>query len=223
MKVSTVAFLVVLTVILGAVVFLPSNPKAALSTLPTPPLGRTGAPPGSSCASCHSGNSGNEITEITALPPMTEYTPGTTYSMGIGIEDPGKVRWGFEATVLKNSDNTMAGTISGAIDPHTVVASSAGITYIMHTTNGINSPSDPPDPADGTWWGAQDGPVAWIFQWTAPPQGTGTVTFYAATVAADGDGGDSNDNTYTRTLTLTESGTTPVTTTTWGKIKKQYR
>jgi len=155
---------------------------------------------------------------------VTEYVPGNTYSMGIGIEDPGtgKVRWGFEATVLKNSDNTMAGSISGAIDPHTTVQSFGGITYIMHTTNGISSPSTPPNPADGTWWGEADGPVAWIFQWTAPPQGAGTVTFYAGTVAADGDGTSSGDNAYTPTLTLTEGAPSPVTNTTWGKIKKQY-
>jgi hypothetical protein len=153
---------------------------------------------------------------------MTEYVPGITYAIGVGISDPGKTRWGFEATVLKDSDNTMAGSISGAIDSRTSVQSSGGITYIMHTTNGVTSPSTPPDPADGTWWGEQDGPAVWAFLWTAPPQGTGSVTFYAATVAADGDNGDGGDNTYTPTLTLTEGAPTPVSTTTWGKIKKRY-
>jgi hypothetical protein len=108
-------------------------------------------------------------------------------------------------TVLKDSDHTMAGSISGAIDSHTDVQSSGGITYIRHTTNGVSSPSTPPDPTDGTWWGEPDGPVAWIFQWTAPAQGAGSVTFYGSTVAANGDGGaDGSDNAYTPTMTLTE-------------------
>ena len=222
MKVTTFVFLAVFAVILGAVIFLPSNPKAAQSTVPTPPLARTGAPPtGNSCVACHSGNSGDEITQINVLPPTAEYVPGNTYSIGIGIEDPGKVRWGFEATVLKDSDDTMAGSLSAAIDAHTTVQSSGGISYIMHTTNGAIAPGNP---LDGTWWGTADGPVAWIFLWTAPPQGTGSVTFYAATVAADGDGGaGAGDNTYTPSLSLTEAVPTPVTSTTWGKIKKRYK
>ena len=66
--------------------------------------------------------------------------------------------------------------------------------------------------------------MQWVVNWTAPAQGSGTVTFYGAGVAGDGDGlSDLLDFAYTSTYQLSEKTTLPVTTTTWGKIKQQYR
>jgi len=216
---GTVVTLLAVTILAGA-----PRLRSASSELPTPPAATTGAPSESNCASCHSGNSGNQLFEITVIPPATSYIPGNTYNIAVGIDDPGMVRWGFEATALKNSDDTMAGTFSNIIDTHVTTKASGGRTYVCHTTNGVTSPSDPPNALDGTWWSTTpNGPAAWAFQWTAPPQGTGPVTIYASGVAANGNGASAGDNGYDAQLTLTEDTTTPVTTTTWGKIKTLYR
>src|SRR5678815_2011559 len=213
----------VLTLFAAAILASAPRLKSAVAELPTPPAATTGAPSESNCGSCHSGNSGNQLFEITVIPPVTSYIPGNTYNIAVGIDDAGMVRWGFEATVLKNSDDTMAGTFSTIIDPHVTTKASGGRTYACHTTNGVTSPSDPPDEQDGTWWSTvPNGPAAWAFQWTAPAEGTGPVTIYASGVAADGDGGSDGDNGYVAQLTLTEASPTPVTTTTWGKIKSLY-
>jgi len=222
MKLATLAAVVLLL----AVAILAGGPRlrSAVANVPTPPAAMTGAPSESNCGSCHSGNSGNQLFEITLLPAATSYIPGNTYNIAIGIDDPGMVRWGFEATVLKNTDDTMVGTFSTIIDPHVTTKASGGRTYVCHTTNGVTSPSDPPNALDGTWWSTTpNGPAAWAFQWTAPPQGTGPVTIYASGVAANGNGASAGDNGYVAQLTLTEDTTTPVTTTTWGKIKSLYR
>jgi hypothetical protein len=220
MRVATIAAASILCV-LAIILSLPSQ-RSASANVPTPPAAKTGAPPAEgSCVDCHSGNSGNQLFTIVALPgTSTEYIPGDTYNIVVGIGDPNQMRWGFEATVLKDSDNTMAGTLTTLIDPHVTTLSSGGRTYACHTTNGVTSPGDT---NDGTFWGTDSGPVAWGFQWIAPPAGAGSVTFYAGGVAADGDGSDSGDNGYTATLTLTEGAATPVTSTTWGKIKKRYQ
>jgi hypothetical protein len=215
-----VTIVVVAVLCLVAIVLNTPTLQGASASVPTPPAARTGAPSEATCGGCHGGDSGNQLFEIVTLPVTTEYIPGNTYNIGIGLSDPGLTRWGFEATALKNSDNSMAGSFSTIIDTHVTTKSSGGRTYVCHTTNGVTAPNDP---SDGTWWGTTDGPVAWAFQWTAPPQGSGPVTFYAGGVAADGDGSDSGDNGYTATMTLNEGAPTPVTTTTWGKIKKKYQ
>ena len=213
---------IVAAVVLSAVALTLDIPgqKDASANVPTPPSARTGAPGETQCGSCHAGNSGNQTVTLTAVPPVTEYIPGNSYNIALGIDDPGMIRWGFEATALKDSDNSMAGTFTTLVDTHVTTLSAGGRTYVCHTTNGAVAPGNP---TDGTWWGTPDGPVAWLFTWTAPPQGSGDVTFYAATVSADGNNSDTGDNTYTVNMTLTEASTVPVTSTTWGKIKNRYK
>jgi hypothetical protein len=144
------------------------------------------------------------------LAPGT-YTPGQTYAIGVGVDGPGAARYGFELTAL-DASNLMAGTFTNLTDS-TGSQSGGGRFYENQVTT----------PKDGTFAGSPDG-GAWVFAWTAPPQGTGTVTFYAAGVAANNDNGaDSGDQTYTATAISAESGGTPVQRTTWGAIKNRYR
>jgi hypothetical protein len=219
-----VTFVVAMILSAVAIVFGIPKLRTAFADSASPPAARTGAPTEASCAGCHSGNSGNEIFEILPVPPVTEYVPGNTYIISVGIDDPNMVRWGFEATALKDSDNSMAGTFGTLVDAHVTTKSSGGRTYVCQTTNGVVSASDPPDDQDGTWWSTvANGPVAWAFQWTAPPQGTGSVTFYASGVAANGDSDPGGDNGYVAHLTLTEGAPTAATHTTWGQIKQRYR
>lgn len=219
---------IVVAVFLCVVVILASvpTPRNAFATVPTPPAQRTGAPGESNCTSCHGGGSGNEIFQLTTLPALiTEYIPGQTYNFGLGLIDPGMVRFGFEVTALRDSDNSPAGTFDTFIDSRVTTVSGGGRTYVCHTTNGVTSPSDPPDPQDGTWWSAtpSSDPAVWAFQWTAPAAGTGDVTFYASGVSANGNNDDSGDFGYFGSMTLTEGVPSAVVPMTWGKIKERYR
>jgi len=219
MKLVTAAVALLLCII--GVVLAPCVSKDALATTPTPPAAKAHAPGEGQCKDCHSGDSGNADFILTTVPALiTEYVPGQTYTFALGLTDPGMVRWGFEVTALKDSDNSMAGTFSNLVDPHVTIISGGGRTYVCHTTNGVTASGDP---NDGTWWGTPDGPVAWAFQWTAPPQGSGSVTFYGAGVSANGDGDDTGDNGYSGQLTFTEGVPSPVEKTTWGKIKQIYK
>jgi hypothetical protein len=49
------------------------------------------------------------------------------------------------------------------------------------------------------------GTITWNFQWTAPAAGTGPVTFYVASNAANNNGSTSGDEIYTDSYTLLES------------------
>jgi hypothetical protein len=152
------------------------------------------------------------------------YVPGVTETLGVLLLDPSPTlnRWGFEAAILSNSDNSSAGAITPtSFHPeHVGTAVFSGRTYLSQRSNGASAPMDS---TDGTRWGHTGG-TAWHFLWTGPPQGTGGVTMYISAVAANGDGAaSSDDNTYTINQYIPEMAPTPVTTTTWGKIKKQYR
>ncbi len=224
MKLATIAVLVLSVVFLGLSTVAAIRSTSAIANATLPPAARTGAPTEGTCASCHLSAPTSTGVGFFAVPTtgITEYTPGQTDSVGIVFNAPG-VRWGFEVTVLKNSDNTMAGTINTFSDPPfsdiMATQTGAGRTYISHTSNGSTGPFEP---NDGTWWGLGGG--GWGFEWTAPPAGTGPVTFYLAGVAANGDQDDTAaDTTYLFTLTLQEAGTTDVEPLTWGQIKKRYR
>jgi len=121
-------------------------------------------------------------------------------------------RWGFEATALTGA-NAMAGSFSdssNAVGEQT----SLGITYVSQTTN---------EGFDGTYADSTGG-AFWVFRWTAPPVGTGPVTFYAAGVACDKDNtANAGDFTYTTSAVSGEGSPTAVEQTTWGKLKTIYR
>lgn len=205
---------------LGLLAFLltldPPRPRPATASSDMPPLKKTGAPltGQGTCNDCHSAggdNSGNGSLAITA--PAT-YVPGQTYTITVTEQDPGQSRWGFELTVIKNSDLTMGGTLASTTTL-TGTGANSGITYIgqVHGTGG-----------DGTFAGTADGPVSWTFNWTAPATGSGAVTFYAAGVAANNSGTpDDPDFTYVTSKGVAEEIPTAVLNVTWGFIKKTYR
>jgi hypothetical protein len=151
-----------------------------------------------------------------------QYVPGATDTIGVIVQNLGlglgSGRWGFEATALLDNSNSMAGSFANIPFANTLIQSANGKSYISQTSNGVTTQFDP---NDGTLWGSPAG--GWIFEWTAPPPGSGPVTFYVTGVAANGDqAASASDTTYAFTLQLTEAGTA-VTPTTWGKIKQIYR
>ncbi len=222
MKVTTLVLAVALSILLGSIIFTTSKPNDATANSTAPPNATTGAPSEGTCASCHTGTLGTGTLAMSLVDFQTTYVPGQTDTIVIAIGNTGEIRWGFELTALKNSDNTMAGTLAPVADlaVQTGTASAGGRTYIGHRSNGAVAQFDP---NDGTFWGFP-GAAGWLVEWTPPGPGSGPVTIYASGVAADGQGDQgATDTTYTATLTVQEQVTSPVTTTTWGKIKKRYQ
>jgi len=152
-----------------------------------PPSGHAGDPPANAnCTACHSSfplNSGDGELSITEL---LEYTPGQSYDLTISLTDPGQSRWGFQTTA-RNGSNQFSGTLS-LVTPATTQLNSG---YINHTTAGTNSGS-----------GAGN---SWTISWTAPPAGTGPVTFYVAGNAANNNFDNTGDDIYTINMVVQEA------------------
>jgi hypothetical protein len=148
--------------------------------------GRSGAPPpdrsgvpggGGTCANagCHSDrplDSGDVtlvLTDTATTMPLTEYTPGAIYTLGMSISsgEAGRSRWGFQ-TVPLDPTNAMAGSV--APGPTTTTSGLPPAPVFIHHLNA-------PTGAAG---------ASWTFTWTAPASDVGLVTFYACGNAADG-------------------------------------
>ena len=145
-----------------------------------PPNGKTGAPGEGTCADCHSSSSGGfaGMIEISGIPANVE--AGTIYPLTIttSYTSGSPIKTGFQMTVLNGADNT-AGMLSNN-SSNTIITSSGGRIYLEHNPaqnfNGVGS-------------------VSWTVDWEAPvgPDGE-PITFYAASVIANGNGSNSGDD-----------------------------
>ena len=213
MKRTATIAAVVLAIALGGFSIDVTRPTSVVAKASMPDPGLTGAPPGNNtCFTCHSGGLNDLSGAVQLLGVPSTYTPGQDYVMVAVVVGLSGSRWGFEATAL-TSGNAMAGSFSdssNAVGEQT----SLGIQYVSQTTN---------EGFDGTYADSTSG-TAWAFRWTAPPPGTGPVTFYAAGAACDNDNAaNAGDFTYTTSAVSGEGTTTDVKGTTWGKMKTIYR
>lgn len=174
---------------LGLVILI-VGPAAVLAFSSGPPDGRTGAPGEGLCTGCHVGSAADSGPGSLAISGVPEsYEPGVEYMVSVTLADPDAKRMGFEAVAVAGSK--AGGSISVADARRTQISTTqAGRQYVKHTREGT-SPSSP-------------GQSQWSFRWTAPPAGTGPVTFYAAGNAANGDGSPSGDRIYTARFTSLE-------------------
>lgn len=156
-----------------------------------PPPGVTGAPGEVTCTECHIGDSGPG--EFTIIPPPS-YVPGQTYEITVRhvTSDTTRRRWGFELTSLSAAG--AAGTFTN-LSGLTQTLEDFGRKYIEHT--GL-----------GTFRGQQGG-AQWVFQWTAPADDVGMITFYAAGNQANNDGSNEGDQIYTATAEVLAGSGTP--------------
>ncbi|MEM7103502.1 MAG: choice-of-anchor V domain-containing protein [Bacteroidota bacterium] len=165
-------------------------------------FGNTGAPgdaAGCFVTSCHvdTGQFGNE-TVIQVFEPGTEneitsYMPGITYDMRVTLNtttDPGG--YGFQIVCLKDTDETdWQGFTNPGVDVQIMIASSTMRQYAEHNKRSLTD--------------------TFNFQWIAPPEGTGNLTFYASGNAVDGNSFFTNDDPDTTFLNMPEfSGTVGV-------------
>lgn len=193
MKRSTTLYAaLLLVVILGS---------AAISNVGGPSPGYSGAPNESTCsaAGCHGqANTDNQHGGKMALKlgeNLTRYAPNQTYILTVKVADPAyDGRMGFLLTAL-NAQNQAAGKFKILNGEVSLASQEIGGTkrlYARHTTEG-NRPSIPKA-------------KAWTLNWTAPPAGSGSVTFYAAGVCGNGNlQADADDHTYTTRLILQEA------------------
>lgn len=213
----------IIGIVFGWLAFDPPRARNAGAFSYEPPAAHTGAPGEGVCSSCHFG--GAVFDGSLSISAPAEYQPGMNYTITVTLRDPGQMRWGFELVPLRLDETTqqpvMAGTLTNLTAHTTIQEVFDGRQYVSHTSNAI----DEGEP-DGTYAGTPDGPVSWSFTWTAPPAGSGAVTFYAAGNAANGDGQNGDEDfVYTTSAVSAEGATTAVTSisTTWGKIKMKYR
>ena len=206
---ATIAVLV-LALVTGGFSLDLTRPMSVGAKASMPDPGLTGAPSQGTCFTCHNAGLNDGLGAVYVFNVPATYTPGQSYLLVAAVSRDVGSRWGFEATALKNGGQ-MAGSFS---DSSNAVGeqNSLGIEYVSQTTL---------EGFDGTF--ADSTGAAWVFKWTAPPAGAGTVTFYAAGAACNNDNAVTGDYTYTTTATSMEGAATAVESTTWGKIKQIYK
>jgi len=160
-----------LFLILGTGIIFSAFNGPAGSKYPTgAPAGYTNSPgDGKNCSFCHGGTVTPVTGWITSDIPADGYTPGTTYTITVTATGNAGVNKGFEI-----SPQDLAGNLQGTLMAGTGNQLVGSGKYVTH------------DPA---LTGAN---ASWSFQWTAPVNGTGDVTFYASVVV-----GKPNINTTT--------------------------
>lgn len=143
----------------------------------------TGAPGENNCTQCHSGSvlngdTQNEFNLLDGITPVSSYVPGTSYSATLQLASNPSKR-GFSSTVLDNTGDAMAGSLSGsAIGGTQDFQNGTGTRdYVSHTTVSNTS-------------------ATWAWTWVAPATNVGDVTFYIASNAANDDGATSGDEIY---------------------------
>ena len=158
-------------------------PNLLFSYANNPPNGRTGAPGEGTCGDCHSSytlNSGSGSVYLTGVP--NEYNPGETYAITVHVSHPSMTRWGFELAA-KNDDGMQGGEILVTQSSLTTSSNWNDITYIKQRNQ-------------GTFAGQNNG-ADWTFDWQAPQQDDGVISFYVAGNTANFSNNTAGDYIYT--------------------------
>jgi hypothetical protein len=163
-------------------------PAALLLMFPTggPSAGLTGSPlDGQDCTGCHTPGPATIVNGwiSTDIPPIG-YTPGDTYSITLSTPGSNTSKMGFQITA--ETTGAKAGTWIITNASRTQLKPDA----VTHTAAGT-------DPI-GT-------PNSWTMDWTAPPPGTGMLTFYAVVNASNANNSTSGDLIYVTSLEVNES------------------
>jgi len=149
-----------------------------------PPVFNAGAPGMSSCGSntCHGGelNTGPGNLEIRSSFGDNDdaYTDGSLIDVRVTVVDPNAVRFGFQMVAFNTAGESVGSFVTNDAENLGLQSDSQGFDYINHLQI--------PNPNSNIF----------DFQYQAPDQNIGPITFYAAGMAADGNGGPSNDLRY---------------------------
>lgn len=187
--------LIITMFVLMSAVFISEQAISKLTNFST--MNRAGDPVGPGvttqrdCTGCHTGLpavSGDTVSRVfTFGTGQTEYVPGTVYNVKFKIHSATAV--GMSATVLRNDSNTMAGVLTPADTSDTKVYThtASGRAYLNHRVGTVTANEK-----------------EYAFTWTAPAAGTGSVTFYIASLSGNDDMSTDNDTTFVNSYTLTE-------------------
>lgn len=188
-------FTLSLSIIAVVVIVYDANYNNAHTNGAGAPSGRTGSPgDGVTCnsGSCHSGPAvTDQVATITSDVPVGGYVPGTTYNITATATKTGVSEFGFQISP-QNASGTKLGEFVTPLPAGTQFANpNTGLAnkYVTHTSLGT----------------AGTGTKTWTLQWTAPAQGTGTVTFYGAFNFTNSNNNDNGDVIKNVTLTIVEN------------------
>jgi hypothetical protein len=175
--------------------------SAGIQKSPGSPGCHAGEPPNfTNCTSCHSDfavNTGNANILFDVGGADTGYIPGQTYNITVSIKKTGMMAAGFQFIALQdNNISTSPGSITltqpsrtqkvDASNPHVHGCGLLQKVWVGHTFQGITSDTS--------------GESLWEFDWKAPDNYVGNITFYLAALEANYDGENTGDYTYTRSI-----------------------
>ncbi len=162
--------------------------------------GYTGSPNESTCITCHSGsplNSGGGSITITTNIPNDQYAPNITYQITVTVSQNNVSLFGFgcEAlTATNNNGGTLIITDAGSTTLKTVLKNGVNRNNVVHTVLG----------------GANTNSKAFTFNWKAPSNNVGNITFYAAGNAANSNNASSGDFIYSTSKIITPDPATGI-------------
>ncbi|MFM7016876.1 MAG: choice-of-anchor V domain-containing protein [Bacteroidota bacterium] len=143
------------------------------------------------CTDCHSGTATPVTGWITSNIPSTGYVPGTTYTLTGTVTSSGKTIFGFEISP-QNANGALVGSLTITNSTATKIVSTKYVTHTQAGSTGTNTRS-------------------WSFNWTAPANGVGAVTFYGSFLGGNNNGSTSGDITYTTSSTFQQASPCSVT------------
>lgn len=192
---------------LGMIYLVTSSKVGGPATTSSANLTGSSGSSGATCggSGCHASGSGAITTGIVirvvgAGLPVTngKYEPGKKYDVtltGANTLHPSPTlpKFGFQITATK-SDGTKAGTVSTVVPTNTAIKTLGGLEIFEHKA-ALNQ-------------GTLPGSYSVTYQWTAPPVGSGNVTFYYIINGVNGTGTSAGDQpSIGRTTIFTEQST----------------
>ncbi len=178
--------------------------SSAIMSASGPGGGYSGAPSESNCTNCHSSTlvtSGTVWNGVRLTGNFTGngYIPDSTYDLMVSFKQTGKVKFGFQVTVL-DANNLPVGTLTAVGARTSKVTKLYGTNtrqYIQHTSTGTSQVA-----TDST---------NWQFTWKAPSTNIGNVKFYVMAMAANNNStDDAGDIVYGKTFEISPSSLLPV-------------
>jgi len=171
-----------------------------------PPSCCAGEPPNNTtCAKsgCHDGiplNSGAAELFFSLGDTLSNYIPGKTYTVTVGITRKDMERGGFQIIALQdNKPSLTPGVVTitnqartqriDAANPHSGGCAIQQKVWVEHAYDGID------DVVNDT--------LQWQYTWQAPDSNVGGITFYLAALDSDFDLDNSNDTVYALKKTFT--------------------
>jgi hypothetical protein len=156
-------------------------------------FGKTGAPGENNCTQCHSGTAiaNSTVTFLSFSGTNNKYIPGSTYTINVELVGAPSPTNGFEIVALRNSDDANVGSITITDVANTQLKNGNSRTYVTHTSTGSTISS-------------------WNFDWTAPINPEGDITFYVATNVSNDNGGTSGDEIHLKELVIQQDASSAV-------------